>query len=180
MIMPQKILYTTCQQRVLQFLLTHPGRKYYDREISRLVNVGRASTNYALRNLADTRLVEREKRGRMFFYYVDPEDPITRQLKIIQNLIDIKPLIEELRGVSLEIILYGSSAKGENHAESDIDLFILARDVKKVKNIVYKSSLKGRLQYIVATPQDFVKLKKENPVFCKEVSGGIILHEEKK
>lgn len=178
--MLKEIFYTTCQQRVLYFLLVHPDQKYYDREISRLVKAGRASTNYALRSLIDADLVEREKRGRMYFYSVNPQDPIIRQLKIAQNLIEIKPLADQLKDISLKIVLYGSSASGANHTESDIDLFILTRDVKKAKNIIYKSPLKKKLQHTVTTPQDFIKLKKDNPVFYKEVSSGIVIYEEKK
>lgn len=175
-----EIFYATCQQRVLYFLLAHPDQKYYDREISRLVKAGKASTNYALRGLIDTGLVEREKRGRMYFYFVNPEDPIIRQLKITQNLIDIRPLVEKLKDISLKIVLYGSSAVGTNHAGSDIDLFVLTRDIKKAKDIIYKNPLMERLQHVITTPQDLVKLKKDNPVFYREVSGGIVLHEEKK
>lgn len=174
--MLNKIFYTTCQQRVLYFLLVHPDQKYYDREISRLIKAGRASTNYALHNLMEAGLVKREKRGRMFFYYVTPEDPIIKQLKIAQNLIDISPLVEKLKPISLKIILYGSSATGNNHAGSDVDLFVLTRDTQKVKDIIYKSPFKERLQHVISTPQDLVKLKKKNPVFYKELSGGIILY----
>jgi len=176
-IMLKEIFYTTCQQRVLYFLLAHPDQKYYDREISRLVKAGRASTNYALHSLMDAGLVKREKKGRMYFYYVSLEDSIIRQLKVTQNLIDIRPLVEKLQGISLKIVLYGSSAAGVNHAESDVDLFILTRDAKRVKDVIYKSPFKERLQQIIVTPQDFVKLKKENPTFHKEISsGGIVLH----
>lgn len=178
--MLEGIFYTTCQQKVLYFLLAHPDQQYYDREISRLINTGRASTNYALRSLIDAGLVKREKRGRMYFYAVNPEDPIIRQLKIAQNLINIRPLTDKLKGVSLKIVLYGSSATGANHAGSDIDMFILTRDVKKAKDIIYKSPLKEKLQHVIVTPQDFIKLKKDNPVFSKEVSSGIVIHEEKK
>jgi len=178
--MLKEIFYTTCQQRVLYFLLAHPDQKYYDREISRLVRAGRASTNYALRSLIEAGFVEREKRGRMYFYAVNTEDPIIRQLKITQNLIDIRPLADKLKDISLKIVLYGSSATGANHARSDIDLFILTRDIKKVKDIIYKSPLKEKLQHVITTPQDFIKLKKDNPVFYKEVSMGIVIHEKKR
>lgn len=177
--MLKEIFYSTSQQRVLYFLLANPDKKYYDREISRLAKASRASTNYALHNLMAAGLVKREKKGRMYFYYVTSEDPIIRQLKVTQNLIDIRPLIEKLKPISLKIVIYGSAATGTNHAESDIDLFILTRDSKKAKDIIYRSPLKERLQYVVTNPQDFIRLKKQNPVFYKEISGGIILHESK-
>lgn len=177
--MLKEIFYTTCQQRVLHFLLAHPSQKYYDREISMIIKTGRASTNYSLHHLMDAELVNREKRGRMYFYYVSLEDPVIRQLKVTQNIVNISPLVKKLKAISLKIVLYGSAAGGTNYAESDIDLFILTRDDKKVKDIIYRSPLREKLQYIITTPQGFVKLKNENPVFYREVSGGIILYEEK-
>jgi len=177
--MLNEILYSTSVQKVLSFLLSRPEEKFYDREVSRLAKVGRAATNYSLRTLIDIGLVEREKKGRMYFYYVSLDDPIIRQLKITQNLIYIRLLVEKLKDVSLKIVLYGSSATGTNHAESDIDLFVLSREPKRVKDLIYKSSLKEIIQYVVNTPQDFIKLKKDNPVFHKQASSGIILYEAK-
>ena len=177
--MLNEILYSTSVQKVLSFLLARPEERFYDREVSRLTKVGRAATNYSLRTLIDTGLVGREKRGRMYFYYVTLDDPIIRQLKITQNLIYLRPLVEKIKDVSLKIVLYGSFATGTNHAESDIDLFVLSREPKRVKDLIYKSFFKEKLQYVVNTPQDFSNLKKENPVFHKQASNGIILYEAK-
>lgn len=177
--MLKDIFYTTSLQKVLYFLLAHSDKKYYDREISRLAKVSRASTNYSLHNLMNAGLVERDKKGRMYFYYINNEDSLIKQLKITQNLIDIKPLVDKLKPVSLKIILYGSASTGTNHAESDLDLFVLTREAKKTKDIIYKSSLKERLQYVINSPQDFIKMKKQNLIFYKEISNGIILYEGK-
>ena len=177
--MLNEIYYSTSVQKVLYFLLLHPEERFYDREVSRLTKVGRAATNYSLRTLIDTGLVAREKRGRMYFYYVTLDDPIIRQLKITQNLIYLRPLVEKLKEVSLKIVLYGSSSTGTNHAESDIDLFVLSREPKSVKDLIYKSPFKKKLQYVANNPQEFIGLKKANPVFHKQVSSGIILHEAK-
>jgi len=177
--MLNEILYSTSVQKVLSFLLSHPEERLYDREVSRLAKVGRAATNYSLRALIDTGIVRREKRGRMYFYYVTLDDPIIRQLKITQNLVYLRPLVENLKAVSLKIVLYGSSATGTNHADSDIDLFVLSREPKRVKDLIYKSSFKKGLQYVVNSPQESIRLKKENPVFHKQVSSGIILYEAK-
>jgi predicted nucleotidyltransferase len=177
--MLKNIFYSTCQQRVLYFLLAHPDKQYYDREISRITKTARASTNYALHGLMHAGLVLREKKGRMYFYYVNPKDPLIKQLKITQNIINIRPITEKLRRNVLKIVLYGSSADGSNHSESDIDLFVLARDAKKAKDAMRNNALAEKLKYVVATPQEFAKLKKTNQVFCKEVATGINLYEAK-
>ena len=173
------LLYSTSLQKVLYFLLLHPDEKFYDREVSRLSRVSRAAANYSLRSLTDAGLVEREKRGRMYFYYADLSDPVIRQLKITQNILYIKPLADKIKNLSLKIVLYGSCATGTNHAQSDMVLFVLSAEPEKVKKMIYKSSFRGKVQCAINSPQDFAGLKKENPVFCKEVSNGIVLYEAK-
>ena len=177
--MLNNLIYRTSLQRVLYFLLEHSNEKYFDREISRLSGVSKAATNFALRDLMKAKLVSREKRGRMYFYYVDTGEHLIRQLKITQNVINIQPLAQKLNPFSLKIILYGSSAKGENLKDSDMDLFILSREPQKVKELIYKSPLRKKIQYVINTPQHLAKLKKDNPVFFNEISGGIIIYEEK-
>lgn len=177
--MLKDIFYSTSAQKVLGFLLSNPEKRFYDREVSRLTKVGSAATNYSLRTLMATGLIEREKKGRMFFYYVTLDDLLIRQLKVAQNIIYIRPLIERLKEFCLKIVLYGSSATGTNHAESDMDLFILSRESKKVKDLIYKSPFREKVQYVVNNPQEFAGLKKENAVFYKQASGGIILYEVK-
>ena len=177
--MLKDIVYSSSTQKVLYFLLSSPDEKYFDREISRLSKVSKAAANFALRDLIKAKVVSREKKGRMYFYHVDTNDFLIRQLKITQNLVNIQTLIDKLKDSSLKIVLYGSSAKGENLKDSDIDLFILSREPQKVKDLIYKSQLREKIQYVVDTPQDLAELKKENPVFFKEIFTGITLYEEK-
>jgi len=177
--MINKIIYNTSAQKVLYFLLSHPDKKYYDSEISRLSKVSKASANFALRDLVKINLIYREKKGRMYFYYADATNPLIQQLKITQNIIKIQPLVDKLNVRALKIILYGSGAKGMNHEDSDIDLFILTHMPTAVKSIIYKSPLREKLQYVVNTPQDFAKGKLENPVFSKEITSGIVVYEKK-
>lgn len=177
--MLKDIVYSTSIQKILCFLLSSPNEKYFDREISRFSGVSKAATNFALRDLMRAKLVTREKRGRMYFYQADTNNPLIRQLKITQNVINVHPLTDKLKSISLKIVLYGSSAKGENLKDSDIDLFILSREPQKAKDLIYKSPLREKLQYVVNTPQQLAKLKKSNPVFLKEILRGITLYEEK-
>lgn len=177
--MLKDIIYNTSAQKVLYFLLSSPNEKYFDREISRLSRVSKAATNFALRDLLKAKLVSREKKGRMYFYYVDTNNFLIRQLKITQNVLKIQPLIDKLKPIALRVVLYGSFAKGENHKDSDIDIFILSREPQRVKDLIYRNSLREKVQYVIHTPQQLAKLKKDNAVFLKEISAGIILYEEK-
>jgi len=177
--MINKLLFSTIAQKVLAFLLLHPNEEFYDKQISNLTGVSRAGANFALRELARSKLINREKKGRMCFYRIDNQDFLIKQLKIVQNLATIYHLIQKLKSHCLKIILYGSTAHGENSEKSDIDIFIQTRNIKKVKNIIYRDTLREKIQYVINTPNEFAKLKKENLVFYKEISKGITLWEQK-
>lgn len=173
--MLKKILFATNCQKILSFLIKNPDKEYFDREISKLTGVSRAGTNFALRDLAKEGLILRDKRGRMYFYKTPADNVLIKYLKISQNIAFLFYLIEKLKKTSLKIILYGSAAKGENTAESDIDIFIMTRYPEEAEKIIFKDKLREKMQYIIKTPTDFIKYKKNKPVFCKEIEEGIIL-----
>ena len=177
--MVEKILFFTNCQKILSFLILNPDKEYFDLEVSKLTGVSRAGTNFALRELAEKGLILREKRGRMYFYKAPANDILIRYLKILQNIVSLRYLIEKLKKLSLRIVLYGSAAKGENTAESDIDAFILTRTPKEVENIIFKDKLRKKIQYVINTLNDFIKSKKRNPTFYKEVENGIVLWQKK-
>lgn len=177
--MKENTLYATNRQKVLSFLLDHPDKVFYDREISRLSGVSRAGTNFALRDIYKEGLIKREKRGRMYFYSIDIANPLIKQLKITQNITRLSNLLEKLKPFSLKVILYGSAAKGTNTQESDLDLFILTREKNEIKKIIFESSLREKIQYVSQTPNEYARSKEENPVFHKEISEGIILWDQK-
>ena len=177
--MSQTLLFFTNAQKVLSFLIKNPEREYFDRQISKLIGVSRAGTNFALRDLARQGFILREKKGRMFFYKAASNNALIKYLKILQNIVSLRPLIEKLKESSLKIVLYGSAANGENTAESDIDIFIMSRETDEAKEIIFKDKLREKIQYVAQTPGDFIKSRKNNPVFYKEVEKGIVLWQKK-
>jgi predicted nucleotidyltransferase len=177
--MSEKLLFFTNVQKILSFLIKNPDKEYFDRQISKLTGVSRAGTNFALRDLVKEGLIVREKKGRMYFYKALSNDAFIKYLKILQNIVTLLPLIKKFKKYSLKIVLYGSTAKGENTAESDIDIFIMTRDTDEIKEIIFKDKLREKIQYVVHTPNDFIKSKKNSPVFYSEVEKGIVLWEQK-
>jgi len=176
--MVEELLFSTNPQKILSFLIRHPDEEFFDRQVSKLTGISRAGTNFALRNLAKEGLILRQKRGRMYFYKAQSNDTLIKYLKITQNIAFLYPLVKKIKGLSLRITLYGSARNGENTPQSDIDLFILTRNTQKVKDIIFKSKLREKLQCIINTPNDFVKLKVKNKTFYKEIESGITLWEQ--
>jgi predicted nucleotidyltransferase len=103
---------------------------------------------------------------------------------------EIATLIERLRPVLgrdpriAAAWLFGSAARGELRADSDIDVGILLRDPKSTAADVYEllGELVARLEVVVAPRSvDLVLLEHQGPVFAHEalVDGRLILEQDR-
>lgn len=169
------LLFATNAQKVLYYFLEHPKEQIYDREVSRQTGASRAGANFALRKLAEAGLLSKEKKGRMVFYALQEQSSLIRQIKILQNIILLNPLLLTIQDQVIAVILFGSSAKGENLEESDVDLLILTRDKKTIEKKIYKYIVPLKLQPVIHTPQEWANIEKENKVFANKVAQGIVL-----
>lgn len=166
----------TTEQKILNFLAQNLGKSFFDKEVAQRTKISRGATNKALRDLAKSRLVIKEKRGRMNFYQASTANPILKEFKVLRNVILLLPLIKRLKKTSEKIILFGSASRGENYKDSDVDLFILAHDKERIKEIIKKLKVKF-LQLIIKTPTEFVTIEKKDPTFYQEITRGITLWE---
>lgn len=174
--MKNNIFPQTNQQKILFFLIKSPNQAYLEKEIQIATKISKAGVNFALRDLGKQQLASRQLRGNSYFYKVDYKDPIIKQLKVLQNIILIKPLIEKIKEEAIKIILFGSSSRGEDSLESDLDLFILTNDQVFIREIVDNNKLERKIQTIIKTPSEFLELEKKDKVFYKEIKLGITLY----
>ncbi len=161
--------------KILGYLVEHPGREFIEKEIQKATSISKGGVNSALRELAQKKLVQRKRRGRMYLYTTRVSNPFIRQLKVLKNIAQLWPLVKRIRTVSQEIILFGSWSRGENLKDSDIDLCVLTNSAEEVEQIVKKSSLRNKLQLIIRTPTGLAELEKQDPVFFKEIDRGLVL-----
>lgn len=175
----KKILFTTNSQKILEFLIQTPGEECLSREIQVSTKISKAGTNFALNDLVSAEFIRREKRGKMYLYAVNFDQPIIKQLKVLKVIIFLDSLLKKIKNKSQKIILYGSASRGENTKDSDIDLFVVTNSLEEVEKIV-KNSSKGKvIQLIIRTPLKYVEMGKTDPTFYVEVERGIVLWEAK-
>ncbi len=172
-------LISTNAQKVLNFLIQSPGKQFLANEIEKATRVSRAGVNFSLRKLAEEKLVLREKKAKIYLYSVDYNNPVIKQLKVLKTTMLLQTLVNKLKAYSKKIVLFGSCARGENIADSDIDLFILADSSKAIEEKIKKNNLREKLQPVIRNSTQFVKMEKEESVFCEEIEHGITLWESK-
>ena len=175
--MKKNILCATNSQKILAFISQYPHRDFMEREIERAVRISRSGTNYALRELALAGFVFRNKRGKACFYTLNHRSPLVKQLKIMKTIAGILPLYENIKDVSSKIILFGSSCRGENAVDSDIDLFVVSRSQEDVEKIVKRYPSKRKIQAVIRSNVKLNEMRQTEPDFYEQVNRGIVLWE---
>jgi predicted nucleotidyltransferase len=172
-------LVSTNAQKALNFLIQHPGKQLLANEVEKSTRISRAGVNFALRKLAKEKLVLREKKAKIYLYSVDPTNSVIKQLKVLRTVLLLHSFINKIKTFSQKVVLFGSCARGDNIANSDIDLFILTNSPKTIEEEIKKTNLKEKLQPIIRNPTQFIKMEKEESVFFEEIERGITLWEFK-
>ena len=173
----KKHLFFTATQKALDFLAANTDGQFTEKEISEATGVKKSAVNLALRDLVNEKLILKKKIGRTSLYNADKDDLLIKEIKILQNILILSPLIEALRSESQKIILFGSSAKGENTSESDIDIFVLSNNTDKVRKIVNSSAPRDKIQLIAKTPKEMLLINRQKPFFYQEIERGKTLLE---
>jgi len=138
------VLFSQTQQRVLGLLYGQPDRDFYTNEIIRLSESGTGAIQRELSKLTATGFISVSEQGNQKRYQANREMPFFSELRSIIlktfGLADIikKELIPISKGISIAFI-YGSVAKQEDSAKSDIDL-ILITDTLSYSDFFKKSS----------------------------------------
>ncbi len=127
-------LFSKTQQRVLAVLFGQPQRSFYANEIIALAGGGSGAVQRELAKLADAGLIKSQRIGNQKHYQANADAPIYAELRSIVvktfgladvirvALVDIWPQIELA-------LVYGSVAKGNEHAASDIDLMVVGEQI---------------------------------------------------
>jgi len=173
---------STNMQKALKFLMLHPGKMCYEREIARGAKISYGSANRILNQLYKNKILQRKKEGRMCYYAVDMTNPYLKEFKILCNMLLIEPLIEKLKPYTRKVVLYGSWARGLDEETSDIDLFIVTSNKEKIRSIIDRYSRSSKLghreiQAVINTPAELLSQDKREKVFREELEGGRVLWE---
>jgi predicted nucleotidyltransferase len=127
---PATVLFGSTRRRVLGWLLGHPDEAYYLRELVRHIGGAVGAVQRELELLTASGLVRREVRGKQVYFQANQKAAIFPELQGLfaktVGLVDIlreflMPLADRTRAA----FVFGSAARGELHASSDVDLLVV-------------------------------------------------------
>ena len=124
------ILFSGSRRSILALLYGHADEQFYLREITRRAGTGIGATQRELRQLSEAGLIQDVRRGRQVYYQANRKNPIFVELKsILAKTSGIRDILyEALTSLKDRIKLafvYGSIARGEEKASSDVDLMVV-------------------------------------------------------
>jgi len=115
---------------ILSLLFSQPERRLYLRQIIRLAGAGQGAVQRELARLVRAGILIKTREGNLAYYQVNRAVPVFEELRgIVQKTAGIADLLRvallPLSDSIQQAFLYGSTARGTEHAESDIDLMVI-------------------------------------------------------
>jgi predicted nucleotidyltransferase len=143
-------LFTKTQQRVLGLLYGKPEQSFYTNEIVRWADMGRGTVRRELERLVSAGLLVISREGNQHHYRANPDTPVFHELlAIVRKTFGITDVIRSALVPLNERIelafIYGSIAKGEDTASSDIDLLVMSDSLAYADLMTVLSDAEGLL-----------------------------------
>jgi len=127
---PIDVLFPKIRQRIFAITFGQPDRWWYLSELAKQMRASPSSLQRELTSLADSGILRKKREGNRLYFQVETNSSIYLPLRelIEQTLGVIPALTSLLLTLKKEIqfaFIYGSMARQEEHALSDVDIIII-------------------------------------------------------
>lgn len=174
-------LFTTTQQRVLRLLFGNPDRTWIKQELIEQTGSGSGAVQRELARLIESGLVSQSRIGSQKHYQPNREAPIFDELRgIVTKTVGlVDPLRAALRPLARRIdraLVFGSVARGQARARSDVDLLVVAEGLtleELFSRLAPAEKALGRKVHpTLYTPEEFARRRKSGNPFLRKVLSG--------
>jgi predicted nucleotidyltransferase len=159
-----------------QFLLNE-NSEFYLRQLSKQFNLSPRQVSLELQNLQKIGLIKKRVSGNLHNFSVNKKHPIFHELKsIFLKTVGLKDVLlkyfaDYKNRIDLAFV-YGSMAKGDATAESDIDLMIIGKiGARQLSGVMSKAGneLKREINYSVFSLDEFKTRLIQNDHFISTI-----------
>jgi len=164
------------RQRLLAYYFTNPTARHHLRDLAEQLSIDPSNLSKELRRLEREGLFRSDVSGRQKYFQLNREYPLFDEVRnIVAKTIGAVPLIAQsfkrVQGID-EAYLYGSFARSQQDAASDIDVLVigapreevLAETVRKLER-----QLRREVNYTVLTPKEFKSRRARKDAFLENV-----------
>ncbi len=170
-------------QRVLELFFDEPFREFHLREAARKANVSAPTAKIQLDKFAKKGIIEKSSKANLSLFKANTKSKRFQLLKTAYFLekMEKSGLVEEIkkRLRPQAIVLFGSTARGEDSRESDIDLLVISKNKQDIEQYAFEKKLGREINMTVFFPGEWRKKASEDkPFYQRILIEGIVLEGE--
>ena len=172
-------LFSQTRRRLLTGFFRQPARRFYLREIQRMVGTGHGAVQRELANLAEAGILSREEEHGRVYFSANHASPIFADLRaIVEKTAGLRVVLSEalaaVQGISAAFV-FGSVAREEARPDSDVDLAVVgSASFRAVVSAMADAQLRlGReVNPVVFNPDDLRARIQRDDAFVRELMRG--------
>jgi predicted nucleotidyltransferase len=172
----EKIFGSRTRAKVLAWFYMHSDESFFVRQIATILKEDSTNLSRELANLEKVGILSSTRHGNLKYFRANKECAFFNELKgLILKTVgvigEIKAAIEKLPNIKYAFV-YGSFARGEEKADSDVDLIIIGDvDFDKLDFLISKyEKMSGRtINHITYDHKEFLSKKKAQDGFITDV-----------
>ncbi len=167
------------RQKLLGYYFTNPGASYYLRELAEALEVDPANLSRELRRLERQGLFVSEKRGKQKYFRLNRNYPLYDEVrgivfKTVGAVGQLRNTLQQVTGIR-EAYLYGSFAKNQQDAASDIDILVIGKPEAEELEVAIRKlerQLGREINYTLLSPEEFKTRRADKDAFLEDVWRG--------
>ena len=164
------------RQQLLAYYFTNPTARHHVRDLAERLGIDPSNLSKELGRLEREGLFASEVSGRQKYFQLNREYPVFDEVrKIVAKTIGAAPVIAQslkrISGID-EAFLYGSFARNQQDAASDIDVLVIGspREEDLAQAVRALERKLGReMNYTVLTPKEFESRRARKDAFLEDV-----------
>jgi predicted nucleotidyltransferase len=169
-------LRSKARQRLLAYFFTNPTARHHLRDLAERLSIDPANLSKELRRLEQDGLFDSEISGRQKYFHLNRAYPLFQEVRgIVTKTVGVVPLLAQslkrIDGIE-EAYLYGSFARNQQDAASDIDVLVIGtpRDRGLAEAVRRLERQFGReINYTVLTRKEFEARRAQKDAFLEGV-----------
>jgi predicted nucleotidyltransferase len=164
------------RRRLLAYYFTNPTARHHLRDLAERLSADPSNLSKELRRLQREGLFRSEVSGRQKYFQLNRQYPLFDEVrrivgKTIGAVATIRESVKKIEGID-EAYLYGSFARNQQDATSDIDILVIGdpREELLVQAVQKLERQLGReINYTVLTPKEFETRRTRKDAFLESV-----------
>jgi predicted nucleotidyltransferase len=145
------------------------------RAYAKQINITPPTASKLLEEYFSEGLLKKEVDKQYNYYFANKESALFKDLQRTYWRAKLEPLINHINNNTITpiIILFGSTAKGELHKESDIDIAIITPTKKEIDFISIETIIQRRIQAFTFSKLEDIPKELQNNILNGQIIGGM-------